>query len=326
MKDVQAGLLRYRLALLLIATLLLFILVMLPFSLADVVSDVIGSPYGRRFIVPEGPQATPAPTHARLNLGIVALDEIQQLVTVRVSGHQVCEPACAEPRRLVLFSLPLGDDDSEVEGLPPSAAVTLPTTASAVTESVQLPIAGQPLRYPFDIYSMRLGVAWQRVSPDESAQTLPTAEIGGQLFLTVQEQLPRLRMAPPRPVETASVRVEGAPYGYLHVHDLVVARPIYMRVLAVLLVLLVTAAAAYAVFLRPLEELVVNSGALVLGIWGIRQILVPGNYNFATSVDLSLSIVILFLLSAITVRALLFAHERAALDLPGRAHKPRTED
>jgi len=41
--------------------------------------------------------------------------------------------------------------------------------------------------------------------------------------------------------------------------------PVTGRVVAVLLVLRVAAAAAYSVFLRPLHDLVLNSGALVIG-------------------------------------------------------------
>src|SRR5579883_3304321 len=72
---------------------------------------------------------------------------------------------------------------------------------------------------------------------------------------------------------------------------------------------------AYAVFMRPLNELVINCGALVLGVWGIRAIIVPTSQNYLTSVELSLACVILFLLLAITVRALRFIHDRAGLHL-----------
>jgi ABC-type multidrug transport system fused ATPase/permease subunit len=86
--------------------------------------------------------------------------------------------------------------------------------------------------------------------------------------------------------------------------------------LTVFLVVLVSAAAAYAVFLRPLNELVLNAGALVLGVWGIRAILLGANVPGFTVVDLSLMVVILFLLLAITWRALYFFHERSHLSLP----------
>ena len=103
-------------------------------------------------------------------------------------------------------------------------------------------------------------------------ETLTANEARGHLFLTVQEKVARQSMTPPRPVNAASVQVASAPYDYLYVSDLHFVRPVYLQVLAVLLTLLVTAAAAYAVFMRPLAELVVKSGALVLGVWASARV------------------------------------------------------
>ena len=57
--------------------------------------------------------------------------------------------------------------------------------------------------------------------------------------------------------------------------------------------------AAYAVFLRPLHDLILSTGSLVIGVWGIRSILVPSNIAGRTGVDVALGLVILFLLGAI---------------------------
>ena len=92
-------------------------------------------------------------------------------------------------------------------------------------------------------------------------------------------------------------------------------RPRYLRVLAVLLVLLIASAAVYSVFLGSLHDIVLNSGALVLGVWGIRSILTPPNLLYMTAVDLALSVVIIFTLGAITVRALIYAHDEAGIGL-----------
>ena len=88
-----------------------------------------------------------------------------------------------------------------------------------------------------------------------------------------------------------------------------------------MLVLLITSAAAYSVFLRPLHDLVMNSGALVLGVWGIRSILTPSNLTYITAVDLALSMVIIFVLGALTTRALLYVHDQAELSLIGRRRR-----
>ena len=88
-----------------------------------------------------------------------------------------------------------------------------------------------------------------------------------------------------------------------------------------LLVLLIASAAAYSVFLRPLHDLVLNSGALVLGVWRIRSILTPQNLFSLTAVDLALSTVIIFTLGAMTVRALLYVHDEADLTLFRRVRR-----
>ena len=71
------------------------------------------------------------------------------------------------------------------------------------------------------------------------------------------------------------------------------------------LVLLIAAAAAYAVFLRPLHDLILSTGGLVIGVWGIRSILVPSNIAGRTGVDVALGLVIVFLLGAMSIRVAL---------------------
>jgi hypothetical protein len=133
--------------------------------------------------------------------------------------------------------------------------------------------------------------------------------------LTVQELLPRAVMSAGEQLDPASVHRSGDPLHYLLVQPLLFERPPYLRILALLLVVLIAAAASYAVFLRPLQDLIVNVGALVLGVWGIRAILIPTSVNYVTGVDLALSAVIIFLLGAITVKALLFVHDQGGMNL-----------
>ena len=145
-------------------------------------------------------------------------------------------------------------------------------------------------------------------------------------MLTIQELLPHLRMSAPATVDPRTLQTSGAPVVYAAAYALSFERPRYLRVLAVLLVLSIAAAAAYSVFLRPLADLVVSSGALVLGVWGVRAIIVPVNLHFQTAVDLALSIVILFLIGGISVKALILAHDRGGLSVLRRSRRtPRGE-
>ena len=86
--------------------------------------------------------------------------------------------------------------------------------------------------------------------------------------------------------------------------------------------LLAAATAGYAVCLRPFNDLLINAGALILGIWGIRSILLGSAPSGSSAVDLSLSLIILCLLLVITARVLAFHGRRAGLTLPRRRPPP----
>jgi hypothetical protein len=309
----------HRIGVALTALLLLFVVVLFPLVLASVADELVGHPDGPAYVLtPAGPAAA---SYTRLHLAAVALDEEQHLLSLRVSGHHICASACAWDDRVVFFSLHPADD--QIEGLPPSAGVTLPSANVEVTQTIQLPIHGDPPRYPFDSYELMLGVLLQRVRPDGSVQTLSPAEAQGRLFLTFRERLPRSDLPPPRSVDPATVRAEHDPYQYLYVDELTFQRPVYLQALSVLLVLLISAAAAYAVFIGRLENLLINYGTVVLGVWGIRAILTPGNQTSVTALDLSLALIIVFLLGAIAVRALLFHRDRGRHHPPPGAAPPR---
>jgi hypothetical protein len=320
----QARPLRYRIAFFATAAVALSVVVTLPFSVKSVVDDVLGPATGRviQITVPGvGQPIEPevlrerTRTHTRLHLAFVSIDEVHLQATIRVSGHHRCVD-CAFSHRVRIVAI--AADDHEAEGLPPSAAVTLAPTDMVVSETIHLPLRGHPIHYPFDRYEMTLGIAYQRLFPDGRREPIGAGEADDRLFLSVQELLPRSMMVGPFPVDHHRASSADDPLAYTQAFGVSFQRPPYVRVLAVMLVVLIAAAAVYSVVLRPLHDLVVNAGALVLGVWGIRSILTPPNILYITAVDLALSMVIIFLLGALTVRALLFVHDVAELRLLGR--------
>ena len=315
--------LRYRVAFFLTALVTLVLVVTLPFSVKSVVDDILGPATSRVTQITSRGSGLPSgreASYTKLHLAVTAIDEVQLLATIRVSGHHRCT-GCAFSHRVRLVAI--SDDDGTADGLPPSAAVTLGPTDIAVTETVQLPLRGHPIHYPFDRYQLALGVAYQRLYPDGRRETLSASQADDQLFLSLQELLPRQTMTGPIPVDPGGVRESDDPFEYAQAFEMRFGRPPYVRILAVMLVILIAAAAAYSVFLRPLHDLVVNAGALVLGVWGIRSILVPSDIAYITAVDLALSLVIIFVLGALMIRALLFVHDEAHLGLFGRGRRPR---
>jgi hypothetical protein len=322
--------LRYRVAFFVTVLVVVSLVVTLPFSVKSVVDDVLGPATGRVFQFSRpgsGALETSTserlrgrdPDYTKLHLAVISIDEVQLLATVRVSGHHRCAEC---PWSHLVRLVAIADDDTEAHGLPPSAAVMLAATDIAVSQTVQLPLRGHPIHYPFDRYSMVLGAAYQRLYPDGKREALSLDHMDDHLFLSFQELLPRNTMQGPFLVDPKAMRSGDDPLAYAYAFEVRFARPPYVRVLAVMLVVLIAAAAAYSVFLRPLHDLVVNAGALVLGVWGIRAILTPSTISYITAVDLALSLVIIFLLGALAIRALVFVHDAAELALLGRRRRP----
>jgi hypothetical protein len=310
---------RHRVALALVGTLVLVLMALLPFAVVSALWNVVGVPYDRVYSLTPA-ASSPTPSHSRLHVELIALDPAQRQVTLRVAGHHTCPPGCTWQDQVVFFSL--RTDAPDAEGLPPSAAITLPSGTGELTQTIQLPVYGEPIRYPFDSYELWLGAVLQRVQPDGTVQTLTPGEAQGHLFLTVQNRLSLLFLQGPDESTTPQlVTVGDSPYEYLYTGRLVLRRPVWLPVLAVMLILLISAAAGYAVFLRPLHDLAIGAGSLVLGVWGIRSVLLPNNISYTTAVDLALSVVLLFLLGGTSARALLMLWDRNRLPLPRWARR-----
>jgi hypothetical protein len=84
----------------------------------------------------------------------------------------------------------------------------------------------------------------------------------------------------------------------------------------VVLVLLITISAAMALFTRGIDELALGFGGVILGVWGVRSILMLQSLSTVSAIDLALSWLILLLMLGPAVRAMLHFHRHSDLPLP----------
>jgi hypothetical protein len=120
--------------------------------------------------------------------------------------------------------------------------------------------------------------------------------------VTLQNRVSDRLMAAPVPIPPQTMRAATDPFGLLAVPALTFARPVYLEVLAVGLVLLIAISAALALLTRGRDELALGIGGLILGVWGIRSVLLPQALGTVTAIDLALSWLILGLLLGLAVR------------------------
>jgi hypothetical protein len=256
-----------------------------------------------------------------VNLGMVDLDDSTGLLTLAVSGNRLCGDAC--PALDITF-FALDDDADQRRGLPPSATLSLGPDDLIFSQTVQLPLRGQPSLYPFDTYEVWLGVGGVGTLPDGTTLELRPETLGGRAEVTLQNRIPDMIMDAPTPIDPAVAGAAADPFAFLAVQDIVFERPAYLKVLAVVLVLLIAVSAAMALLTREVNDLALGIGGLILGVWGIRSILMPQGVSTVTAIDLALSWLILLLLLGLALRVALHFHRHSDLPLPKpRSRRPR---
>ena len=219
---------------------------------------------------------------------------------MRVTGSHFCQGDCVWSDRATFVAIPSSQDE---EATPLPDVILLPASSREVTQEIKLQVAGDPIRYPFDSYRLAVGIVMERVYADGTVQVMAPADADGHLFITLSSRLPLSRTRLSRRLSLQELGANPDGYQYVAAARLVFTRPLYVQLLTVLLVLLIAIASAFAVFMRPVRELITSAGALILGVWGVRTILLGNSLPGLSAVDLALAMVILFLLAAIAFRA-----------------------
>ena len=307
----------YRLALAATLLMVVVVLALLPTAVTSM-QEVLGRGPDTLYDLVSGQPVDPAKVTAAedegiyANLGIIGLDENTGLLTLAVSGNRNCKGPC--PTTTMTLAA-LDDDADQRRGLPPSETLTLKPEDTVFSQSVQLPVRGQPSLYPFDTYTIWLGAGGTATYADGTVVEFGPATLGERV-LTLQNRIGDMVMLPPVPVDPRHAHAQTDPFTFLAVQSLTFGRPAYLEVLAMVLVLLIAISAALALFTRTVNELALGVGGLILGVWGIRSVLLPTSISTVTAIDLALSWVILLLLLGFAVRAALHFHRHSDLPLP----------
>jgi ferredoxin len=308
----------YRLALAITIALVVLVIVLLPIAVRSM-QEVLGRGPDPVFdlltgqIVSAAALAEAEAEATYFNIGFIDLDESTGEVTFAVSGNRICADVCPT---LALTFAALDDDADQRRGLPPFATVTLAPDQQIFSESVQLPIRGQPSLYPFDRYELWLGVTGVATTVDGRTIEVDETTLEGQGIVTLQNRIADMIMDPPVLIDPDRVSAATDPFGFAAVHGLTFQRPAYLAVLAITLILLIAVSAALAIFTRGIDELALGFGGLILGVWGVRSVLMPQTLPTVTAVDLALSWLILLLLLGLSLRAALHFVRQSELPPP----------
>lgn len=248
-----------------------------------------------------------------LNIAATGLDESAQTVTLRVTGFRNCGYfGCAEPERVQIYSVDAAAKGAL--GTPPSATVDLPQDSSDIDQDVTLPIRGNLVDYPFDRYHLLLGVSFAHLTAKGVAVpfSLRAAEAG--FAYTLDDGLARATMAPPKLLDPRRYDSRGVTYE--SVAAVSFSRPAYLQIMTLDLTLLIVIAAIYGVVFRPFTQIIPTVGGIVLGVWGVRSLVVGGYPPDSTGVDLVLEAAIFLVLLVVGIRSVMFMWPRTHFARP----------
>ena len=308
----------YRLALVITLVLVALTLVTVPTTLTSM-GDVLGRTPKPVYDLVTGRQVSGAEVAAAesdaiyINVSLVDLNEGSGQITIAVSGNRNCAGTCPA---LTVTLTALDVDVEQRRGLPPSASLTVAPADRVFSQSVQLPVSGQPSLYPFDDYLLWLGVSGEATEADGTIHQLDPAMVGGSRTITVQNRISDVVMPPPVPIDPGTIGAGSDPTTFLAVQSMRLERPAYLQRMSVTLIVLIAISAVLAVFSRGFNELLLGIGGLILGVWGVRSVLMPQPVPAVTTIDLALSWVIFLLLVGLALRAAMHFYRHSELPLP----------
>ncbi len=305
------------LAFILTMVVVLSVLALLPTAFTSMFDELQGQSEEQIYDLYTGEKVDPErlidPNTAFANVAVTNLDEARRVATLTVSGDRVCGALCP-PITATFYSL--GSDSARRRGLPPSASMSVPGESGSYTFTSELPVSGTPQRYPFDDYILRLGLLVSTTLPNgEEHLVTSRALVQRTVSLTLEDLVSRLNMDRPHPIDPALARSPSDPSDFILVDELRWERPLYLRILTILLVVLISVSGIFALGLRTLHELVLGIGGIILGIWGVRSVVVQSPLPDVTLIDLILGFVMLTLLLALALRAARYFYSQSGLRL-----------
>lgn len=309
----------HRAALIVTALLIVAVVVTFPFAVRSMGDQLFGRQETTLYDFLTGAPITAedaaadAAMESFFNISVIDIDPGAESVTLGIFGNRLCTPLCPASTAS-LFAL---DDTLLVRrGLPPSGSLDLSPGNRAFSQTLALPIRGRASLYPFDTWSLRLGLMVENVLPNGTVIPVTPQLVQDRVSITLQNQSDDFLMASPAPIAPDSVRAIGDPGDFLAVLDVTFERPGYLKLLSVILVLLITVSGVLALITRSIDDLTLGIGGLILGIWGVRSIMVPQPVPSVTAIDLSLSTIILLILLGLAIRALRHFHRKSGLAKP----------
>lgn len=230
------------------------------------------------------------------------LDEVNNRVSLQVSGYRSCESRCAGLHDRLL----IGTFNRTTRRIPAAIAIDIPDDGGSFETTLTLPLVeGSLMNFPFDQYTLNLGFVVER-SENGTVRYLSQDDPTGTLSISIDESMRRIEVDRPSIVDPNSPDIVNQAVHYTFAAATDFRRPLYVKTYVVLIVLLLAMATFYTVTHSSFDKLIMNTGGMILGLWGARS-LISGEFPpDVTLIDLILSLIVICILFSVTLHAVFY--------------------
>jgi len=279
----------------------LIILGLLPMAIQSIIKDIKGLASEQQFFTADLDDRGQHFTD--LDLSIKEIDEMGQIATVEISGERSCVSPCGTFTDKVTF-YGINAQTKDQRSHSKNATIIIPDENVPISAEIKLPFTGRQFLYPYDTYTFGVGVTIERTFVDKTPKLLTSTEIADSFEVSFSENVSRMELKSFKKVDGASFKPRNVKEPYLIAGIAEFERPVHLKIIVTMVVLMVVLVSVYTMTTRPFNELILDVGAIILGIFGARELVIKDFPSDTTLVDTIFGVIVLYNLAVVVFRSI----------------------
>lgn len=279
----------------------LIIIGLLPMAVESIIHDIKGiaskQQYFTEDLVDTGQHFTD------MELLIKQIDELGQVATIEISGERSCVSPCGSFTDKVTF-FGINEQTKERRTHSKNVSIIIPDENTFISGEIKLPFTGRLFRYPYDAYTLGIGVSVERTFKDQPPRLLTQDEIAKSFELSFSESISRMELKSFKKVNGADYKPRNVHAPYIIAGIAEFERPTHLKIIVTMVVLMIVLVSIYTMATRPFNELIFDIGVIILGIFGARELVIKDFPSDTTMVDTVFGIVVLYNLIVVILRSI----------------------
>ncbi len=289
----------------------LIILGLLPFAVQSIVRDIKGLVSEQQFLTKDLDDRGQHFTDIEISLKEV--DELTQVATVEISGERSCVAPCGTFEDKVTF-YGINEQTKDQRSHSKSASITIPDANVPISSEIKLPFTGRLFVYPYDKYVFGIGINIERTFTGQPAKQLKPSDVADSFEISFSESVSRIELKSFEKVDGAVYKPRNVTEPYLFAGVAKFERPMHLKIIVTMVVLMIVLVSIYTMATRAFNELILDVGAIILGIFGARELVIKDFPSDTTFVDTVFGMIVLYNLMVVIFRSIFHFYKLSKQD------------